>query len=188
MPKKVHLVKAMGFPVIMYGCESWNHKESWAPKNWCFLTVALQKTCESSLDCKEIQPVNPKRSQPSVFIGRKLKLQYFCHLMWITDSLEKTLMLGKIEGWRRRGWQRWDGWMASLTQWTWVWVNFGSWWWTGKPGMLQSMGLKKVRHDWVTELNWISLSLFVLLLFPSETDPKYIAVTYVKVCLASVLF
>ena len=74
--------------------------------------------------------------------------QYFGHLMWRTDSLDKALMLGKIEG---RGW---DGWMASLTRWTWVWVSSGSWWWTGKPGLLQSMGSQGVGHDWATELNW----------------------------------
>ena len=71
-----------------------------------------------------------------------------------TDSLEKTLMLRKIGG-RRKGDDRgWDGWMASLTQWTWVWVNSGSWWWTGRPGVLQSMGSQRVGHYWVTELNW----------------------------------
>ena len=86
-----------------------NYKESWAPKNWCFWTVVLEKTLESPSDCKEIQPVHPKGDQSWVFIGRtdaKLKLQYFGHLMRRTDSLEKTLMLGKIEGRRRRGQQR----------------------------------------------------------------------------------
>ena len=87
----------------------------------------------------------------------KLKLQYFSHLMWRVDSFEKTLMLGKIEG-RRRGDNRgWDGWMASLTQWTWVWVDSGSWWWTGRPGVLQFMGSQRVGHNWVTELNWTEL-------------------------------
>ena len=77
--------------------------------------------------------------------------------MWRTNSLEKTLMLGKIEGKRRRRRQRMagmDGWMASPTQWTWVWVNSRGWWWTGRPGMVQSMGSQWVRHDWATELNW----------------------------------
>ena len=94
----------------------------------------------------------------------KLKLQYFGHLMWRVGSLEKTLMLGGIGGRRRRGRQRmrwldddrgWDGWMASLTRWTWVWVNSRSWWWTGRPRTLQFMGSQRVGHDWVTELNWI---------------------------------
>ena len=95
------------------------------------------------------------------FEGLMLKLQYFCHLMRRTDSLEKTLMLGKIEG-RRRGNDRgWDGWMASPTQWTWVWVNSASWWWTGRPGMLWFMGSLRVGHDWATELNWVECSIWV---------------------------
>ena len=84
----------------------------------------------------------------------KLKLQYYGHLMWRTDSFEKTLMLGKIEDGRRRDNRGWDGWMASPTWWTWAWVSSAGWWWTGKPGMLQSVGSQRVRHDWVSELNW----------------------------------
>ena len=126
------------------------HKESWTPKNYCFWTVVLEKTLESPLDCK-IKPVNPKVNQPWTFIGRlmlKLKLQYFGHLMWRTDSFEKTLMLGKIEGRRGRGQQRMRG---SPIQWTWVWVSSRSWWWTGKPGVLQSKGSQRFRHDLATE-------------------------------------
>ena len=78
-------------------------------------------------------------------------------LMWRTDSLEKTLRLGKIKA-RGEGDDRgWDGWMASLTQWTWVWASSGSWWWTGRPLVLQSMGLQRVGHNWATELNWMIL-------------------------------
>ena len=94
-----------------------DYKESWAPKNWCFWTVGLEKTIESPLNCKEIQPVHPKGNQSWICIGRtdaKLKLQYFGHLMWRTDSLEKTLMLGKIEGRRRRGHQRMR-WLDGIT-------------------------------------------------------------------------
>ena len=80
----------------------------------------------------------------------KLKPQYFGHLMWRTDSFEKTLMLGKIEGRKRRGRQR----IASPTQWTWVWVDSGSWWWTGRPGVLWFMGSQRVGHDWATELTY----------------------------------
>ena len=104
---KVRLVKAMVFPVVKYGCES--YKESWAPKNWCFWTVVLEETLESPLDCKEIQLVHPKGDQSWCSLEGlmlKLRLQYFGHLMWRTDSFEKTLMLGKIEGGRRRGRQR----------------------------------------------------------------------------------
>ena len=136
-----------------------DYKESWAPKNWCFWTVVLEKTLESPLDCKKIQPVHPKGDQSWLFIGRtnvKLKLQYFGHLMRRADSFEKILMLGKIEVGEKGDNRGWDGWMASLTQWTWVWVDSGSWWWTGRPGVLQSTGSHRVGHDWVTELNWNS--------------------------------
>ena len=84
----------------------------------------------------------------------KPKLQYFGHLLGRTDSFEKTLTLGKIEGRRRSRQRGWDGRMASPIQWTWVWVNSRSWWWTGRPGVLQSMGSQRVGHNWVTELNW----------------------------------
>ena len=89
----------------------------------------------------------------------KLKLQYFGHLMRRTDSFEKTLMLGKIEGGRRRGWQRMNNWMKSQTQWRWVWVSSGSWWWTGKPGVLRSVGSQRVGQDWAADWNWIGIEL-----------------------------
>ena len=88
----------------------------------------------------------------------KLKLQYFGHLIQRVDSLEKT-QLGGVGGRRRRDDRGWDGWMASLTQWTWVWVNSGSWWWTGRPDVLWFMGSQRVGHDWVTELNWTELNV-----------------------------
>ena len=122
-----------------------DYKESWAPKNWCFWTVVLEKTLESPLDCKEIKPVNPKGNQFWIFIGRtdsEAKLQYFGHLLQRTDSLEKTLMLGRLKAGEGdvRGW---DGWMASPTQWTWVWANSRSWWWTGKLVCFSSWGHKE---------------------------------------------
>ena len=142
-----------------------DYRESWAPKNWCFWTVVLDKTLESSLDCKEIQPVHPKGDQSWMFTGRtdvEAELQYFGHLMWKADSFEKTLMLLGIRERLKAGGEGddrgWDGWMASPIQWIWVWVNSRSWWWTGRPGVLQSMGSQRLRHDWVTELNstdWI---------------------------------
>ena len=92
----------------------------------------------------------------------KLNLQHFGQLIWRADSFEKTLMLVKIEGRRRSGWQRIDCLMASPTQWTWVWVDCGNWLWTGRLGMLQSMGSQSIRHDWVTELNWTELALHSL--------------------------
>ena len=129
-------------------------------KNWCYWTVVLEKSLESPLDCKEIKPVHPKKKSVLNIHWKDRcwcwNSQDFGHLMWRSDLLEKTLMLGKIEGRRRRGQQRMQYWMASPTQWTWVWASSGSWWWTGKPGVLQFMGSQRVRHDWATELKWLT--------------------------------
>ena len=105
-PTKVPIVKHMIFPVVIYGCESWTIKKNWIPKNWFFWIVVLEKSLESSLDCKEIklanlEEINPDCSSEGLLL--KLKLQYFGYLMGRTDFLEKTLMLGKIEGKRKRG-------------------------------------------------------------------------------------
>ena len=130
----------------------------WAPKNWCFQTMVLEKTLESLLDSEETKPVNPKGSQLWIFIGRtemlKLKLQYSGHLIRRAD-IGKDPDAGK--DWRQEdkgGDCGWDVWMASLTLWPWVWASSWSLWWTGKPGVLQSMVFQRVRHDWVSELNW----------------------------------
>ena len=104
LPTKVHLSQSYGFSSSHVWMWKLDHKESWVPKNLCFWTVVLEKTLESALGCKEIQPVNTKGNQLLEGLMLKLKLQYFGHLMWRTDSLEKTLMLGKIEGRRRQGW------------------------------------------------------------------------------------
>ena len=132
-----------------------DHKESWMAKNWCFWTMVLEKTLESPLDYKEVKPVNPKGNQSLIFIGR-------------IDAEAETLTLAiwckELTPWKRPWcWERlkageegdnkgWDGWMASPTWWTWVWASSGSWWWTEKPGVLQSVGSQRARHDWVTEL------------------------------------
>ena len=131
-------------------------------KTWYFWTVVLEKTLESLLDCKEIQPVYPKGDQSWVLHWKDWCWGWNSNtldLMWRVDSLEKTLMLGGIGG-RRRGDDRGgDGWMASPTQCTRVWVNSGSWWWTGRPGVLRFMGSQRVGHDWGTELNWTKLKI-----------------------------
>ena len=132
-------------------------EEGWAPKNWCFWTVVLEKTLESPLDCKEIQPVHSEGDQPWVFFGKN-DAKAETPVLWPPHG--KSWLIGKDwcwEGLRAGGegdYRGWDGWMASLTQWMWVWVNSGRWWWTGRPGMLRFMGSQTVRHDWVTELNW----------------------------------
>ena len=99
-----------------------------------------------------LKEINPEYSLEGLLL--KLKLQYFDHLMQRANLLKNTLRQGKLEGRRRRGSRGWDGWMASPTQWTWVWVNSGSLWWTGRPGVLRFLGLQRVGQDWATELNW----------------------------------
>ena len=140
-------------------------EESWPPKNWCSWTVVLEKTLESPLDCKEIQPVHPKENQSWMFIGRT-DAETETPILQPPDA--KNWLIGKDpdagKDWRReeRGWMTgWDGWMVSPTQWIWVWVSSGSWWWTGKPGMLQSMGSQRAKHDWATELTERFSTVFI---------------------------
>ena len=156
-----------------------DYKESWVPKNWFFWTVVLEKTLESPLDCKEIQPVHPKGDQSWIFIGRAdvgaetpILLATWCeeltHLKrpWCWEGLRAG---GEGDS---RGW---DGWMASLTWWTWVWVDSGSWWWTGRPGMLWFMRSQRVRHDWATELIEEGLLLLWVRIFPMS-EPEILLV------------
>ena len=151
---KVRLVKATVFLVVMYGCESWTIKkaECWridAFELWCWRRLLrIPRTARRS-NQSILKEISPGCSLEGLML--KLKLQYFGYLMQRTDSLEKTLMLGKLEGRRRRGHRGWDGFMTSLTQWTWVWACSRSWWWTGKPGMLQSVGSQR---DTTEQLNW----------------------------------
>ena len=151
---KAHLVNALVFPVVMYECEILTIKkaERWridAFELWCWRRLLRVPWTARRSNQSILGEISLGCSLEGLML--KLKLQYFGHLMRRVDSLEKTLMLGKIEGRRRRGW---DGWMASPAWWTWVWVSSGSWWWTGKPGVLQSKGSQRVRHDWLTEVNW----------------------------------
>ena len=136
-----------------------DYKESWVPKNWCFWTVVLEKTLERTLDCEEIQPVHPKGDQS---LGVHLKDWY-----WSWNSKTLATWCEKLTHWERPWcWERlragegddrrWDGWMASLTQWTWVWVNSGSWWWTGRSGVLRFTGFKE--SDTTEQLNWTELN------------------------------
>ena len=154
LPTKVRLVKAMVFPVVMYGCEL-GCEESWTLKNWCFWTVVLEKTLESPLDCKEIQPVHSLGRSTLGFPWKEWCWSWNSSTLATScrvDSLEKTLMLGGIRGQELEGDDRgWDGWMASPTRWTQVWVNSGSWWWTGRPGVLWFMGSQS---DTTKPLNW----------------------------------
>ena len=132
-----------------------DYKESWLQKNWCFWTVVLEKTLKSPLDCKEIQPVHPK-DQYWVFIGWT-DVEAETPLLWPPDAkshLKGPWCWERLKAGGEGDNRGWDGWMASLTQWTWVWVNFRSWWWTGRPGVLRFMGSQRVGRDWATELNY----------------------------------
>ena len=130
-----------------------DYEESWALKNWCFWTVVLEKTLESPLDCKEIQPVHPKGDQSWVFTGRT---DVEAPTLWPPDAkswlIWKDSDAGRDWGQEEKGMTGWDGWMASVTRWTWVWVDSRSWWWTGRPGVLRFTGSQRVGHDWATEL------------------------------------
>ena len=132
-------------------------EESWVLKNWCFWTVVLEKTLESSLDCKESQPVHPKGDLSWIFIGRTdTEAKTNTSATWCEERthLKRPWCWERLKAEGEGDDRGWDGWMASLTQWTWVWVSSGSWWWTGRPGVLQSMGSQRVRHAWAIELNW----------------------------------
>jgi len=165
LPTKVCLVKAMVFPVVVYGCESWTvknaeHQRIDAFELWCWRRLLrVPWTARRSNQCI-LKEISPGCSLEGMML--KLKLQYFGHLMWRVDSLEKTLMMGRIGGQEEKGTteDETDGWMASQTRWTWVWVNSGRWWWTGRPGVLQFMGLQRVGHDWATKLNWTEWKFF----------------------------
>ena len=141
----------------MYGCESWTVKKAEcrridAFELWCWRRLLRVPWTTRRSNQFILREIRPGCSLEGLML--RLKLQYFVHLMQRADSLEKTLMLGGIEGRRRRGRQRMRWLDASLTPWTWVCVNSGSWWWIGRPGVLRFMGSHRVGHDWATELNW----------------------------------
>ena len=135
-----------------------DHKESWAPKNWCFWACDIGEDSWESLGLQ---------GDPASSSQRKSVLNiHWKDWRWSWNSNTLATWCEELTHWKRPWcWERlkaggegddsgWDGWMALPTWWTWVWVSFGSWWWTGKPGVLQSMGSQRVRHDWVTEMNW----------------------------------
>ena len=158
LPTNVWIVKAMVFPVVLYGCENWTIKkaECWRiDAFWLwFWRILLRFPWTARRSNQSIlKEISPKYSLERLML--KLKLQYFGHLMRRSESLEKPLMLGKFEGWRRRAWQRMR-WLDGITDMmSWVWVGSWSWWWPGRPGMLQSMGSQRVGSVWATELHCI---------------------------------
>ena len=154
----------MVFPVVIYGCESWTINKVERQRIdtfelWCWrrpLRVPwTARRCKQSI----LKEISLEYSLEGLML--KLKLQYFVHVMWRIDSLEKTWCWARLRAGEKGGNRGWDGWMASPTWWMRVWVNSRSWWWTGRPGGLQFMGSQRVGHDWATELkfslrSWIS--------------------------------
>ena len=156
---KVHIIKAMFFPVVLYGCESWTKKKAECQRIdafelWCWRRLLKVPWTTMRSNQSILKEISPKYSLEGLML--KLKLQSFGHLMRRTDSLEKTPMLGRLKAGGEEKDRGWDLWMVSPTRWTWVWVSSGSWRWTGKLCVLQSMGLQCVRHNWATGLNWTS--------------------------------
>ena len=164
LPTKVCLVKVMVFPVVMYGCESWTvkkaeHQRIDAFELWCWRRLLRVPWTARRSNQSILKEISPECSFDGLMLWLKLPI------LWPPDAKKwlvgKDPMLKKIEGRRRRDYRGWDGWMASPTQWTWVWVDSGSCWWTGRPGELQFMGSQRVRHNWDTteRLNWLNLQL-----------------------------
>ena len=153
----------------MYGCESWTVKkaECWridAFELWCWRRLLRVSWTARRSNQSNLKEISPGCSLEGLML--KLKLQSFSHLMWRVDPLEKTLMLGGIGAGGEGDDRGWDGWKASPTRWTWVWVDSGSWWWTGRPGMLRFMGLPRVGHNWATELNWRTFQVLAFITSP----------------------
>ena len=160
LPTNVQLLKAVVFPVVIYGMWELDYKESWVSKNWCFWTVVLEKPLENPLNCKGIQPVHPKGNQSWIFIGRT-DVEAETLIFWPPDA--KNWLIGKDpdagKGWRhvRRGRQRMRWLDGIMTQW--VWVNYWSWWWIRRSGVLQSWD-RKESDDWTTELKSTELNAY----------------------------
>ena len=163
LPTKAHLVKALVFPVVMYGCEGWTMKkaEHWrndAFELWCWRKFWRVPWPARRWNQSILKGISPEYSLEGLML--KLKLQYFGHLMWSTDSWRRPWCWERLRAGGEGDDRGWDGWMESLTRWTWVWASSRNWWWTGKPGVLLSMGLERVRwlRDWA-ELNWGSTQI-----------------------------
>ena len=183
LPTKVHLVKALIFPVVMYGCESWTIKKAEHQRIDAFELWCWRRLLRVPWTARRSNQSILKENQSWIFI-RKIDAEAETPILWLPDA--KNWLICKdpdaeaeapilwppdVKNWKRPWcWERlktgaegdnrgWDGWMASLTWWTWVWVNSGSWWWTGRPGMLRFMGSQRVGHDWVTDLIWKSLQV-----------------------------
>ena len=156
----VHLVKAMVFPVVMYGCESWSTKKAECRRTDAFELWCWRRLLRVPWTARKSNKSIPKETSPDI---------HWKDRCWSWNSNTLATWCEELTHWKRpRCWERlkmggeeddrgWDGWMALPTQWTWVWVSSRIWWWTGRPGVLQSMGSQRVRYDWTTEPNWTTV-------------------------------
>ena len=158
---KVCLVRAIVFPVVMYGCERWiqlkeaERRRIDAFELWCWRRLLRVPWTARRSNQSILKEVSPRCSLEGLML--KLKCQYFGHLIWRIDSLKRPWCWERLKAGGEGEDTGRAGWMASSIQWTWVWVNSRSWWWTRRPGVLQFMGSQWVGHNWVTELNWTEL-------------------------------
>ena len=157
LPTKACLVKAMVFPVVMYRCESLTVKKAERQRSdafelWCWRRLLRVPWTARRSKQSILKEISPECSLE----GMMLKLKLHTLATWCGEwtHFKRPWCWERLKAGRQGDIREWDGWMASLTQRTGVWVNSGNWWWTGRPGVLQSMGLQRVRHDWATELNW----------------------------------
>ena len=157
LPTKVCLVKAMVSSVVMDAYESWTIKKAENQRIdvfelWCWRRLLRVPWTARRSNQSVVKEISPEYSLEGLIL--KMNLQYFGHLMWRTDSLKRPWWWERLKAGGEGDNRGWDGWMASPTQWTWVWASSRSWWWTGRPGVLQCTGSQRVGHDWATELNW----------------------------------
>ena len=155
LPTKVHLVKAMVFPLVMYGCESWTIKkaERWridAFELWCWIRLLRAPWTARRSNQSILKEISPGCSLEWLIRWNSSTLATWCEEL---THLKRPWCWERLKAGGEGDNRKWYGWRASQAQWTWVWVSNGSWWWTGRPGMLQSMGLQRVEHTWETELN-----------------------------------
>ena len=154
----------MVFPVVMYGCESWTvkkaeHRRIDAFELWCWRRLLRVPWTARRSNQSILKEISPGWSLEGLML--KLKLQYLATSCKELTHWKRPWCWEGFGAGREGNDRGWDGWMASLTRWTWVWVNSGSWWWTGRPGVLQFMGSQIVVHDWATEMNWTELNIGV---------------------------
>ena len=173
----------MVFPVVMHGCESWTLKKTECRRIdvfelWCWRRLLRVPWTAGRSNQSILKEISPECSLEGLML--KLKLQYFGHWCEELTHLKRPWCWDRLRARGEVDNRGWDGWMASPTQWTWVWVNSGSWWWTGRPGVLQSMGSQRAEHDWVTELNWTDASIWAPLVAQMVKNPPAMWETWVR--------